>query len=377
MVIVPTDYLKEQWLGLLADWKLDAKVEIINTVIKNSYNVDLLVYDEIHVSPADSFITAFKLVKHRLFLGLTGTISRLDGKEAIITKHYPIFDAVTMEEAIQNGWLSPYREYMVLIDTDLENYRQANKRFIECFAMFDYNFNLAMACVVGLKQANKIVKPAHEVRYDYAQRLCTLKPGDPKYYPTVKELNSQITAAAFQWNKAMREKNDFIKNHPKKLEVARKILNARPDSKAITFSATIKDAEAIGVGYTLHSGKTKKKRALTMDEFNKLDKGVLNTSKALDVGADIAGLNLAVILSGSSSEIQKKQRLGRVIRYAPGKTAEIFNLVLRGTTEEKWAKKASKGISYHIINEDQLEEVLSGKELETRKLEDYEEFTRF
>ena len=46
-----------------------------------------------------------------------------------------------------------------------------------------------------------------------------------------------------------------------------------------------------------------------MDEFNELVHGVLNSSKALDVGADIQGLNLGIILSGSSSSIQKRQRV--------------------------------------------------------------------
>lgn len=32
-------------------------------------------------------------------------------------------------------------------------------------------------------------------------------------------------------------------SHPKKFEIADKILDARSDKKAITFSATIKDAE--------------------------------------------------------------------------------------------------------------------------------------
>jgi hypothetical protein len=59
------------------------------------------------------------------------------------------------------------------------------------------------------------------------------------------------------------------------------------------------------------------------------------------------------------------------VRFKPGKTAEIFNLVLRGTTEEKWAAKASSGLSYNIIDEEQLERILNGEIIKTRKL-DYE-----
>ena len=45
-----------------------------------------------------------------------------------------------------------------------------------------------------------------------------------------------------------------------------------------------------------------------MDEFAKLSTGVINTAKSLDEGADLSGLNLAIILSNSSSQTQKTQR---------------------------------------------------------------------
>ncbi len=98
-------------------------------------------------------------------------------------------------------------------------------------------------------------------------------------------------------------------DHPKKLEITKKILDKRPNSKAITFSATIKQAEKIGRGFVVHSGKTKKKNRLTIGEFSDLNSGVINTAKSLDEGVDIKGLNLAIILCNSSSSTQKTQRV--------------------------------------------------------------------
>jgi len=131
----------------------------------------------------------------------------------------------------------------------------------------------------------------------------------------------------------MKLRKEFIYNHPKKLEVARKILEARSGCKALTFSATIKQAEAIGVGYTVHSKQKKKENAQIIEAFNSDPTGVLNTSKACDEGVDIQGVNLEVILHTDSSKIRKGQRLGRSVRYEEGKVAEIFTLVLRGTQE--------------------------------------------
>lgn len=133
--------------------------------------------------------------------------------------------------------------------------------------------------------------------------------------------------------RAMKARKDFILSHPKKIEVARKILEARPNSKAITFSSTIKMAESIGIGYTMHSQKKAKENQKILEKFNEAESGVLNTSKAANQGLDIKGVNLEVILHTDSSKIRKTQVIGRSIRFEEGKTAEIFTLILKGTQE--------------------------------------------
>ena len=49
LVVVPTETLKNQWISLLDEWGLglNCDVQIINTVIKNKYDCDVLVIDEI------------------------------------------------------------------------------------------------------------------------------------------------------------------------------------------------------------------------------------------------------------------------------------------------------------------------------------------
>lgn len=311
LVVVPTDYLKEQWLEQIIELGLfdNITVRIINTVVKESWDVDLLILDELHLYASESFIKVFERVKYKLILGLTGTLDRLDGKEVLLKEKCPVIDEITTKEAIEKGWLSPYKEYKVLLDVNLTDYNNANQDFLKYFSVFNFDFNLAMNCVTGEKKGTKVIKPSHLVRYEYAKKRCTLPLNHPQYTSTVKALHSEITASAFGWSRSLKIRKDFVMSHPKKLEITRMILNARKDSKAITFSATIKDAEAIGIGYVLHSGKTKKKRGIIATEFNLLEKGVLNTSKSLDVGADIPGLNLGVILCNVSSSIQKKQRL--------------------------------------------------------------------
>lgn len=96
--------------------------------------------------------------------------------------------------------------------------------------------------------------------------------------------SKQATAIVMDWMRLMKKRKDFIMNHPKKLEIARKILNARKDKKAITFSATIKMAESIGIGETIHSQKKSKENKEIIERFNDAATGVLNTSKSADQG---------------------------------------------------------------------------------------------
>ena len=48
MVVVPTLFLKQQWLGLIMNAGLiqNCDVEVINTVIKKQWNTDFLIVDE-------------------------------------------------------------------------------------------------------------------------------------------------------------------------------------------------------------------------------------------------------------------------------------------------------------------------------------------
>ena len=57
------------------------------------------------------------------------------------------------------------------------------------------------------------------------------------------------------------------------------------------------------------------------------------TSRVLDEGVDVPDASMAVILSGSGSNRQFVQRLGRILRPGPGKQAVLFELVSAGTAE--------------------------------------------
>lgn len=342
VVVVPTEYLKIQWIQELSQYFLLSyvKVEIINSAIKSDEKIDFLILDECHRIPSDTFYEVFNKRNPESVLGLSATFNRLDGRHKLLDEFCPVCDVITVQEAIKNKWLSPYKEYKVLIEPDdIDIYREANREFIDAFSVFNFDFQLAMNCMTNIVQ-----------RRIYGKKLGMSVP--------------DMDAVTFTWGRALRARKDYVMNHPKKIELARKIIEARPFNKIITFSSTIKQAEKIGYGYVVHSGKTKKKNRMTMEEFSLLPIGVINTAKSLDEGADIKGLNTAIILSNTSSATQKTQRIGRIIRYEEGKEAEIFTLVIKGTNEEGWYTTSTAGKNYIEITEEELDDILLGKESE-------------
>lgn len=177
----------------------------------------------------------------------------------------------------------------------------------------------------------------------------------------------EVKAHAFAWNRALKFRKSFVANHPKKIEIAKKILEARPNAKAITFNSSIKQCEAFKMGYVVHSGNGKKKNQMTLDEFSKCGAGsVIHSSKMLIEGLDCPGLNLAIILGFNSSKTSKIQEVGRCIRKEPGKQAEIFTLVIKGTVEENWYRKSMEGLSYIEIDESELDTILKNENLDNK-----------
>jgi len=57
------------------------------------------------------------------------------------------------------------------------------------------------------------------------------------------------------------------------------------------------------------------------------------TSRVLNEGVDVPAANIAVILSGTASVREHVQRLGRILRKAPGKEAVLYEVLSRTTGE--------------------------------------------
>lgn len=363
LVVVPTTLLKEQWATQLDElgFSLNCEVQVINTVIKKPWSTDLLIIDEIHRTGASELSKVFEKVQYKLILGLTATFERLDGRHELIKKYCPVCDIVPITECLANGWVSPYKEYLVLVDVDdIDIYNTYNKEFTECYEYFNFDFERVMK-LVG--------KYGHIECARLRDERCPNGTEEQR-----KQVFKTIKFKSQRFMQLMQARKGFINNHPKKIELARRIIESRPNSKIITFSNNVKMAESIGMGGKVYTGKvSKKKGRTTIEEFNQLPVGVLHTVKKADEGMDIAGLSVGIVLGTDSGKTKARQRLGRIIRAEEGKQAEMFYIILDNTVESKWFIESHKGQSYTIINEQGLNDVLAGKEPQpyVKKIKDF------
>lgn len=349
LIVVPTETLLKQWYGHIDSngLGLNCEVKVINTVIKHPAKYDLIVMDECHRYAAQTFVKLFEVIKYQFILGLTATFERLDGRDKILAKYCPVIDTITTAECLENGWISPYKEYLVLVNVnDLEEYEKLNKEFISHFEFFGFSWELVNKLVGPNGWRNKLL---------LRDSMCT--DSNKK-----SEVLQNINYHAIRFWATMQEKKAFINNHPKKIEIAKKIIEARKDKKIITFANNIKMAEKIP-NATVYSSRTSKKRSATaIEDFNSGKIKLLSTIRKVNEGLDVKGLSVAIMIGIDSSKTSATQRRGRAIRFEQGKTAEIFNIVLNRTQETKWFYDSHKGDSFITIDESELDKVLQGKD---------------
>lgn len=353
LVVVPTTTLKNQWQEHTDNWgfQFNVEIEVINTVIKHKYVCDFLILDEEHRFSSEYFREVFNCVTYKLILGLTATFERLDGKEKIVAQYCPVVEEITKLECLANGWISDYKEYQVILEVDnIDTYKEYNREFQQHFEFFQFSFDTAM----------KMCGPnGWKEKLKYRDELYKGNDETKK-----KEILNAINYHSVGLMRTMQKRKAFINNHPKKIEVARKIMEARSDRKIITFSNNVKMAETIQNGQNVYTGKVSKKRSATMiEDFLSGKITQLNSCSKLDAGFDDPNVSVAIILGTDSSEIKAVQRRGRTVRSAKDKNAEIFYLVIKGTVEERWVKNSHKKDSDLItIDEKGLEQVLRGEE---------------
>ncbi|MCJ7732433.1 DEAD/DEAH box helicase [Candidatus Bathyarchaeota archaeon] len=129
---------------------------------------------------------------------------------------------------------------------------------------------------------------------------------------------------------------DIALNSGSKIAFLKNLLKSNPNEKTLIFTSHNKlvytlSKEMLIPAITHQTPQEEREEILS--RFHRGDYMRILTSRVLDEGIDVPDASMAVILSGSGSNRQFVQRLGRILRKSPGKEAMLFELVSAGTAE--------------------------------------------
>lgn len=331
IIVVPTQSLKSQWEKLLlSEGCLNCKVYVVNTIAlkDNIYHCDLLIADEAHrLAKSEKFPRTFELVKYKWVLGLSATID--EACLPVINKYCPVIDEMLLSEALDNNYISKYKVYNLGIDLSYSDCKKLDEWQQEYYAQI---------ATFG----------------DYDSYRNFLK---DKAFRTELSTNLGISigemfGVAKRITNVVAERKNFFYNHPAKESITRDILEIFPSKKAITFSLSIEFMNNLEdeTSILCHSKMKKKEAKIAMEKFtnNKDNIRCVHSGKKLLEGIDIGGLELGIRCSYTSSQVDAKQALGRIIRKEGDKEAIFINLYMndpRGkkSIEQGWLESSMRG----------------------------------
>lgn len=369
-IIVPTAYLKKQWrkdfiTSKNEDALKNVQIFVINTYARTRVKCSLRIFDEFHRAGGPSFQKIITFPCDH-FLGLTATLKRKDGLHLLLEKSAPVVYNLPLKEARRLGFVSDYQIYNLGVDFDEETkivYQNAQSMFNTLFAAFEHDFDGAMACMKG--------DHGELQRFSHVMKIPT----------------DQVRGKAMGWMYHMKNRKEILHKAPAKLPQINKILHAI-GGKTLIFSQTTDFCDAISeyvpncesyhsnIKTQLIDGKKigpKKFKESMIDRFENGDLDRISCAKALEEGFSVNAVTTVIIASYNSDVRGFIQKMGRAVRFVPGKKANIICLYMKpfelngkkiSSKEVGWLKASQVGNGGSVkwvnsINEIVQQETLS------------------
>lgn len=146
---------------------------------------------------------------------------------------------------------------------------------------------------------------------------------------------------------AWRRSREIAFNAEAKIDNVRYVLSRHPEDKTLIFSEDTETAYMISKEFLFpaitYLTPTKERKEY-LDMFRSGQVRAISSSRVLDEGIDVPDASVAVVISGSGSSRQFRQRLGRILRPASGKNSTLYEIVAKGTSEFHTSSRRRKGV---------------------------------
>jgi len=327
LVVVPTIDLLDQWqreletefdrpIGRLGGGEQRVEAVTVATYDSAYLRADelgdrfgLVVFDEVHHLGGEGYRDIARLLAAPARLGLSATFERPDGAHEVVTDLVgPLVQLVDVDE-LAGEHLADYdikRVEVALTDDERERYEAFQGTFT------DY-----------LKQSNVQLRSGS----DY-QELVKRSGTDPKAREALL---------------AKQRAREVMMNAERKVDRLADILDRHRDDRVIVFTAYTDLVYRLSERFLLpaitHETGAGERREI-LDRFRDGTYSRVVTANVLDEGVDVPDANVAVVLSGSGSEREFTQRLGRILRpKTDGSRALLYEVVTSETAEERVARR--------------------------------------
>lgn len=319
LVVAPVRDLMYQWhqrilrrtgfdAGIVGDSCRDPRAITVTTydsayihMAEIGAHFGLVIFDEEHHLPGNSYREAAALCPAPMRLGLTATPHRADGRHAdLLWLVGPVAYDLPLSRA-KGDTLADYD--VVRVPVALKADEQAR-----------YN------------RASEVVR-----RYMYEQnkknRGYTLKElcADAGKDPEARKVQKYYYA-----KRAIEDRAE------EKLRVLEDLFQLHSGERVIVFAGSNMMAMDISRRFlvpTLLAHSRKKERIAVLEGFAAGNIPVVVANQVLDEGVDVPEAKVAIVVGGQSSTRQAKQRLGRILRKSRGQRATLYEVVCEDTNE--------------------------------------------
>jgi superfamily II DNA or RNA helicase len=331
IVIVPTLDLLDQWrtklkeeftieVGTLGGGKHDIKALTVSTydsayihAEKLGNKFSLIIFDEVHHLPAESFKQIAEMFASPFRMGLTATYERDDGLHTELNRLIggKVFEKKVKDLAGEH--LSPFKIEKITVKLIAEEQKE-----------YDYNQGIF---VDYLRRNNITIRTPMDF-----QKIVIRSGRDPN-----------ARTALLARNKA----RDIALNSVSKIEKFSEILKKHKESRLFIFTEHNRLVHRISKEFLIPAITYRtavRERREILDRFKSGIYRAVVTSKVLDEGIDVPEADVGVILSGTGSGRAFVQRLGRILRKKEGKEAVLYEIVSAETSEINTVKRRNKAL---------------------------------
>lgn len=276
-----------------------------------------ILVDEVHHMASERYLEIAKMFASPFRLGLTATYERVDMLHESLEQYMggKIFE-MGYEELSE--YLSNYE--IIRIPVDLEEEEEIEyQRNHDIFVSYLRKHRITM-----------------RNSWDFEKFILT-------------SWNPEGREALIAWRKS----REIAFNSRVKVDAVRYVLSKHRGRKTLIFTEDTSSAYLISKEFLvpcityLTPGPERKKY---MEMFREGKISVLVTSRVLDEGIDVPDASVGIVLSGSGSTRQFRQRLGRILRPSADKQAVMYEIVAKGTSEYGTSKRRRKGVPGSIAD---------------------------